>query len=185
MRDLGDFPLVLNICRSLLVYALLLAGISPLGSLPAWAGAAPGFPFVGLRVSAGKAITLTASNAGGYNFGTRSLPAPGLAQAEFELRNTADYPLTVDRLQPTCHCTTGVVMVGLEVLDASHPIPILPPGASLKVRVTVILAGHAPGPLRKSVLIFVTGHSDPVARLDISGTLLPETPVKTKKTARS
>jgi len=76
-------------------------------------------------------------------------------------------------------------MAGLEVLDASHPIPILPPGASLKVRVTVILAGHAPGPLRKSVLIFVTGHSDPVARLDISGILLPETPVKTKKTAKN
>lgn len=176
---------MLNICRSLLTYVFLLAGTSLLVSLPARADPAPGFPFVGLRVSAGKAITLTASNAGVYKFGTRSLTAPGLAQAEFELRNTADYPLTVDRLQPTCHCTTGVVMVGSEVLDASHPIPILPPGASLKVRVTVILAGHAPGPLRKSVLIFVTGHSDPVARLDISGILLPETPVKTKNTAKN
>jgi hypothetical protein len=176
---------VLNMCRPLLVYALLLAGISPLVILPARSDAAPDFPFVGLSVSAGKAIILTASNTGVYKFGTRYLPSPGLAQAEFVLHNTANHSLTVDRLQPTCHCTTGDVMVGSEVLAADQPIPILPPGGSLKVRVTVILAGHTPGPLRKSVLVFVSGHSDPAAQLDISGLLLPETPEKIKKTAKN
>lgn len=174
-----------NICRPLLVYALLLAGIFPLAILPAQADAEPGFPFVGLRVSAGKTTTLTAPNTGIYNFGTRYLPTPGLAQAEFVLRNTTDHPLTVDRLQPTCHCTTGEVMVGSEVLAADYPLPTLPPGGSMTVRVTVILPGHAPGPLRKSVLIFVSGHSDPAAQLDISGLLLLEVPEKTKQTAKS
>ena len=180
MRDPGDSLPVLNICRPLLVYALLLAGISPLLSLSDRADAAQGFPFAGLHVSAGKAITLTASNTGAYNFGTRYLPAPGLVQTEFILRNTTSHSLTVDRIQPTCHCTTGEVMVGSEVLAADYPLPTLPPGRSMKVRVTVILAGHAPGPLLKSVLVFVSGHSDPAAQLDISGFLLPETPKKSK-----
>jgi hypothetical protein len=48
----------------------------------------------------------------------------------------------------------------------------------------VILAGHSPGSLRKSVLVFVSGHSDPAAQLDISGFLKLEMPEKIKKTAK-
>ena len=173
---------MLNTVRFILVCVSLLAGLTPLASPPARAAAAPGFPFAGLSVSAGKEIKLTASNAGVYTFGTRYLPSPGLAQAVFVLRNMSALPLTLDRLQPTCHCTTAEVLGGSEVQAADHRVPVVPPGGSLKVRVTVILSGHAPGPLLKSVLIFVSGHSDPAARLDMSGTLLPERSVKTGNT---
>lgn len=135
--------------------------------------AAPGFPFAGLVVVPGKEIAPLASNAAEYIFGTRRLPDPGSAQATFTLRNTANRPLTIERLQPTCRCTTAEALseAGVPVDRAAIT---LPPGGRIQVRVTVILRVHAPGALVKSVLVFLAGHADPAARLDLSGTLLPE-----------
>ncbi len=165
-----------SLCCRLFLASLCLPGLF-LGSLPAWTApdtkaplpvAAPGVPFVGLRVAPANGITPLASNAAGFPFGVRSLPGPGSVQAVFTLTNETCRPVTVDRLQPTCRCTDA------QVLPPATQLPMmLLPGGSLNVRVTVRLAGHAPGTLTKSVYVFAAGRSDPAARLDISGTLTP------------
>ncbi len=165
--------------------AFLLIVLCLAAGLPARADSAPGFPFAGLAVTASKEIKVTEPNAAVFTFGKRRLPAPGTAQAVFSLRNTTANPLTVDRLQPTCRCTTAVVLMGTNTLPLDRPIPALPPGGSLSVRVTVVLSGHAPGPLVKSVLIFVHGHSGPAAKLDMSGFLLPEPAPKPSQAAKN
>ena len=166
----------ITVCCHLLLAGLCLPGLF-LGSLPAWTApntkaplpaAAPGVPFVGLRVAAGNGIRPLASNAAAFPFGVRSLPNPGSVQTVFTLTNETRQSITLERLQPTCRCTDA------EALPLAKELPtILPPGGSLNVRVTVRLAGHAPGALVKSVYVFAAGHSEPAARLDITGTLTP------------
>ena len=155
-----SFNRLLLICFFLLCFFL--------ACLPARPADAPDCTFAGVSVAAGKNITQSATNAAMYHFGSRSLPDPGSVQAVFILKNETRRPITLDRLQPTCHCTEA------ETVSPSDGVPTLPPGGRLDIRVTVALAGHPPGALIKSVYVFVDGHPEPSARLDMAGTLLGE-----------
>ena len=139
-----------------------------LACLPARPADSPDCTFVGISVAAGKNITQSARNAAVFQFGSRSLPDPGMVQAVFTLKNETRRPIILDRLQPTCHCTEA------EPVLPSEGMPTLPPGGGLDIRVVVALAGHPTGALLKSVYVFVDGQAEPAARLDMAGTLLEE-----------
>lgn len=126
-------------------------------------------PFAGLRVVPSAGIQSLAPNQVQHDFGPVGvLDTPRLEQ-NFILHNGSATPLALDRLQPTCHCTTATV----EGASGDAPLPTLAPGQQAVIHVAVSLAGLAPGPLLKSVLVFTKGDPRPAAVLTLIGQLKP------------
>lgn len=132
-------------------------------------------PSVGLTVLTSTAVRASASNIGTYEFGlTDALDTPRVEQT-FTLRNDSKAPLTLERMEPSCHCTTAVVQPpkGSTPSPAETALPTLGPGQQVSVHVAVNLAGDAPGRLTKSVAVYVKGDAWPAALLQVSGNLRP------------
>ena len=126
-------------------------------------------PFAGLRVAPTAGVTAAAPNQGQHDFGTVSaLDTPRIEQT-FTLSNSTPAPLVLDRFQPSCHCTTAAV----EGASAEGALPTLAPGKTLAVHVTVNLTDLAPGPLLKTVLVYIKGNPQPAAVLSLTGELKP------------
>lgn len=104
-----------------------------------------------------------------YDFGERSVSNTSPILQTFVLKSLSDKPLTVDRLQPSCRCTTAVVE---GVKDEAPPFT-LAPGHEARVRVIVSPSDALPGPFEKEVYVFVQGDSAPSATLQIAGVLTP------------
>lgn len=114
-----------------------------------------------------------------HDFGTVS----PLDQTEiihsFVLRNGSDHPLTLARLQPSCSCTSAAVTVGSATAysrqgaENVQTLPAIAPGQQFAVRVSVNPAHLAPGPIFKSVAIFVLGNPQPAISLEMTGALRP------------
>jgi hypothetical protein len=83
------------------------------------------------------------------------------------LRSPSDKPLTVDRLQPSCRCTTAIV----EGIEDEAPPFTLAPGHEARVRVLISPADAVAGPFEKEVYVFAQGDSIPTATLQMSGEL--------------
>ena len=84
----------------------------------------------------------------------------------FLLRNDGSAPLTLESLVPSCHCTTATV-------GTDGTLPTLAPGGQVAIRVTVVVEPYMSGPLDKWVVVYAQGVVEPVARLEITGTLRP------------
>lgn len=126
-------------------------------------------PFVGLSVLPVVGTGAATSNQAQRNFGQVSaLDTPQLTQT-FTLRNTGTTPIVLERLVPTCHCTTAAV----EGASPSAPLPTLAPGQQIPIHVTLALAGHPPGVLIKSVLVFTKNDPAPAAVLQMVGEVRP------------
>ena len=125
----------------------------------------------GLSVAVAPGLTLSAPNRAFYQMGTVSaLDAAEITHA-FVLRNTGSRPLTVERFETSCHCTSAAFLTA-----AGSPTAVLPtlaPGQQASVRVTVRPEMLGPGPLDKSVRVFVRGQAAPAAVLEVAGTLRP------------
>ncbi|MGI4790083.1 MAG: DUF1573 domain-containing protein [Janthinobacterium lividum] len=131
--------------------------------------ASPGIPFAGLSLQAQDGVSLLYVNQGGYGFGTANpLDTPQI-KAVFHLKNDTDKPITLDRFQPSCHCTTAAV----EGSPAGAVLPTIAPGKQVTIRVIVDLAGQPAGNLEKTVTVYITGHSQPAAVLAMEGVLTP------------
>ncbi len=126
-------------------------------------------PFAGLRVAPTAGVQTAAPNQGQHDFGTVSaLDTPSIEQT-FLLSNSTSAPLVLDWFQPSCHCTT----VTVEGTSTGAVMPTLLPGKTLAVHVTVSLADLAPGPLLKTVLVYIKGNPQPAAVLALTGELKP------------
>lgn len=84
----------------------------------------------------------------------------------FTLRNDTRETLTLDRIQPSCGCTS--VVVGGEGDGAGRP---LQPGSTVPVKVTLDMNRLRPGPVDKYVWAYLRGRREPAATLELSGTL--------------
>lgn len=131
--------------------------------------ASPSIPFAGLSLQAGDGVSLLYVNQGGYSFGTANPLDTPQVSAVFHLKNDTDKPLTLSRLDPSCHCTTATV----EGAPAGAALPTIAPGKMAAIRVTVDLAGHPAGNLEKTVTVYVAGRTAPAAVLAMEGVLTP------------
>lgn len=86
---------------------------------------------------------------------------------DFIFVNRTQTPLKLTRAQGSCGCLSTLLGAqdGKEVVVA--------PGKSSPVRVSVALAGLAPGQIQKSITVFAEGQSAPVARYELGGQVLP------------
>ena len=139
----------------LLQLALLLVLPAP------FARAAPN----GLTVVPGTGDRQTDATTVQYNFGTRRLSDESPLEHTFTVRNGGAVPVTLDRLQSSCGCTSAVVGG-----DRSLPLT-LPPGAFVPLRVTVSPHRLLPGEAHKSVWVYAHGGGDAVLLLEMVGTL--------------
>lgn len=113
------------------------------------------------------------------DFGTVSpLDHPEIAHT-FTLHNDTPRPLTVTQAQPSCSCTHATLTIGTTTALArqgAEKVPTLPPlapGQQITVCVSIDPAQLTPGPIAKSVALFVQGQTQPAAVLQMTATLLP------------
>lgn len=118
-----------------------------------------------LTIVTGQGTTQADATTARYDFGTRRMSDESPLEHTFTLRNTGTAPVTVDRLQSSCGCTTAF-------LDGDKDLPLtVGPGGLLPVRVSVAPHRLAPGPMEKSVWVFTHGASDAGVLLEITGTM--------------
>lgn len=108
-----------------------------------------------------------------YDFGQVSLLDTTQVEHSFRLQNTSGTPLKIARLSSTCGCTSTIVGSAGNGSMGSTSYPTLAPGEETTIRVAVNLAPLRPGALRKSITVYAEGKPEPVARYEITGTLLP------------
>lgn len=104
-----------------------------------------------------------------YDFGRRSVLDTSPITHTFILRSQAQGPVTVDRLQPSCRCTSAI-MEGVK--DETAPFT-LSPGQQVAVRVVISPGDALPGPFEKEVYVFMEGESTPTITLQLAGILTP------------
>lgn len=116
---------------------------------------------------------------GRHDFGAVTLLDRPRIEHTFTLKNNANQPVTIERLQASCGCASALVqpdqkgtLGGADGLPKAAPTT-LSPGQQALVRVIVDLAGLPPGPLHKPVSVFVQGSAAPAVVLEMHGTLLP------------
>lgn len=147
--------------------------LSPAPATPTASGkprpASPSIPFAGLSLKAQDGVSLLYINQGGYGFGTANPLDTPTVQAVFHLKNDTNKPITLSRLDPSCHCTTATV----EGIPAGAALPTIAPGGAAAIRVKVDLAGHPAGNLEKTVTVYVAGSTRPAAVLAMEGVLMP------------
>ena len=128
----------------------------------------------------GPAAVPAGGNVGHYDFGIVSPLDMPQVEHTFVLRNNTQAPLVLTRLQSSCGCTTvtatalnGAAMKPAAKAGADAPLPTLAPGERAALHVVVRLQDHAPGMLYKTVLVFTQDLPQPVAVLQMEGTLRP------------
>lgn len=122
----------------------------------------------GLTVVTGQGTTQTDAATARYDFGTRRMSDESPLEHTFTLRNGGTTPVTVDRLQSSCGCTTAF-LAG----DQNLPLTV-GPGGIIPVHVSIAPHRLAPGPMAKSVWVFTHGAADANVLLEITGTLRDE-----------
>lgn len=117
---------------------------------------------------AGNDTQLTDATTARYDFGTSRLSGDSPLEHTFTLRNDATVPITIDRLQSSCGCTTAFLND-----DQSLPLTVGPGGI---VPVHVRIAPHrlAPGAVTKSVWVYTHGPAEASVLLEITGTMLDD-----------
>ncbi len=130
-----------------------------------------------LTVVTGSGTALTDETTARYDFGTRRMSDESPLGHTFTLRNDSAAPITVDRLQSSCGCTTAF-------LADNHDLPLtIGPGGIVSVQVSVAPHRLSPGPIEKSVWVFTHGAADASLLLEITGTLQDDTDPTAPETA--
>ncbi len=88
----------------------------------------------------------------------------------FLVRNNTKTTLTVERVAVSCDCVQTQI-------SESRSLPVrIAPGQTVPVQVTLNLRRLVPGPVSKSVWIYLHGGGDDGLRLEIRGTVRDESP---------
>jgi hypothetical protein len=126
---------------------------------PVWCGPTPATPTEAPVQAVGDA----------YDFGTRSALDVSLVTHTFVLKAGMSGAVTVDRLQPSCHCTQAAPVGGTDGYGRFH----IAAGKTAQVAVTFNPSDMAPGDVEKEVYVFVNGQSTPGVTLHIRGVITP------------
>ena len=114
-----------------------------------------------------------------YDFGTVSALDHPKVFHDFVFTNTGNAPEVIDRLQPSCHCTSGMVLPEssstLPIGTVGQTLPItVPVGGSVKVREIIDLTEDPAGPVDKSLGVYLQGQNDLAAMFLMSGQVTPD-----------
>ena len=103
-----------------------------------------------------------------FDFGVRVQNRAAPISTAYVLTNDTGKALTVIALRPSCGCTAALI---------EGPASALPyrvePGKTMTVRVNIDTFHLTPGKIDKTVSVTVEGRRDPVAVLEITGSVLP------------
>jgi hypothetical protein len=101
-----------------------------------------------------------------FDFGEIRQIDSGPVEHTFTLRNANKIPVTIDRIQPSCGCTTAVI-------DDGSPMPAakttIAPGGTVHVHVSIDRTHLIPGHNIKTVWVYVAGQASPAATLEMEG----------------
>ena len=143
---------------------LLSAAAAPLAS------AAPTAPVPALAVLPGAGTVAAAPNAALWQFAPRPLSDESPLTHTFLLRSTAKSVLTIERVAASCECIHAEI-------NQSSSLPVrIAPGQTVPVQVTLTSGRLVPGPVSKSVWIYLRGGSAEGLRLEMRGTIKNEPP---------
>ena len=121
-----------------------------------------------LGVLPGSGITVGSDGSAQYDCGTVDVSQSTVSHI-FVLKNNTLNPTEVDRLVPTCGCTTAVLEAGKDVnlpyrLDA---------GGVVAIQVSVNVHQLHAGAFLKSLNVYLSGEDAPAAVLELMGTMIP------------
>lgn len=125
----------------------------------------------GLTAVAEKGITLQADNVAEANLGAVDPAKTPSADFMFTLRNTSTRPIVIDRIQPSCGCTTATVTINGRLVAAGQDMPPLDSEAQANIHVHINLTGQSAGSLFKFVAVYTKDVPQPAAMLQIRGSL--------------
>jgi len=106
-------------------------------------------------------------------FGTVSLLDMPYADHDFVYSNTGTSPVVIDRLQPSCHCTSALIASDRNPDGESLPYT-LAPGASVKIHAAINLGMAPSGPVSRTVSIYLKNQNEPAAIFTLTGTVEPD-----------
>lgn len=129
----------------------------------------------GLAVVAGKGITVQTGNVAEANLGTVNPAETPSADFTFTLRNASSRPIVIDRIQPSCGCTTATATINGKLVAAGQEMPPLNPVSQAIIQVHINLTGQSAGSLFKFVAIYTKDVPQPAAMLQIHGNLTRNT----------
>ncbi len=122
-------------------------------------------PCLMARADAPARLMVTPPDTARYDFGTRTCGDSSPVTHIFRLRSSGPQALMVTRVPTSCHCTEAAP-------EGRTALPLtLAPGATLPLVVTVDLDRFGPGPVSKTVWVYVRGTSKPALTLEVTGTL--------------
>lgn len=121
----------------------------------------------GLTVVASDGVQRLSAGVARFDFGNVDSLASAAITHTFILANSSKTRLVIERVQPTCGCTT----VLLQTKNGSSAGADLAPGEQVSLRATVALDQIRSGPISKYVYVFALGSSTPAATLELRGNL--------------
>lgn len=107
-----------------------------------------------------------------FDFGKQGVLDNPRVEHVFRFRNETGAPLRLVRLDTSCGCTSAVVSTEGSAAPAK-PLPTLAPNQEASVRLAIDLTQLQPGQLLESVTLYAAGSSQPVARFEMAGLLVP------------
>ena len=150
--------------------ALIVFGLPPI----AYADPPADAPAIHFDAQSSPEVQALSAGVSQHDLGALSQLTSSPLMQTFTLRNATGLPLTVDHLQPSCGCISATMDADVARTGdrASAPSSVrVASGQTLPVRVVLDPAGLDPGPLRKTVWVFVKGQDAPAATLVMSATI--------------
>lgn len=126
-----------------------------------------------LTVVASAAVTVPAPDRGQHDFGSVNLLDQSEVAQAFTLKNPNQFPLTITRLQSACDCVSALAEAKTKTGAAPPDATTLAPSDEISLRVALDLTKVAPGAVRKTVVVFAQGQTQPAALLEMTGTVVP------------
>jgi len=108
-----------------------------------------------------------------YAFGDISLLDAPYIVHDFKYTNTANMPIVIERLQPSCNCVSASIAIAKGRRTTALPYS-LAPGDSVNIAVSIDLALVPQGFFSRSVALYLTGRPNPAATFTMNGTLDPD-----------
>lgn len=138
----------------------------------AFADSAPAALPSALTVAAGPGTRLTDPATALYDFGARRLSDESPLVHTFVLQNGGGVPLTLDRTESSCGCTSAALGGGQAL-----PVTISPHGVA-DLQVSVLRHRLLPGPMQKMVWVYGHAAGGPTVSvlLEVMGTLQDDSP---------
>jgi len=124
-------------------------------------------------LSSPAALYASAAVSNVFQFGTVSLLDMPYADHDFMYTNTGTTPVVIERLQPSCHCTSALIASDSSPDGAALPYTVAP-GASVKVHASINLGMDPSGPVSRTVSVYLQGENEPAAIYTLSGTVEPD-----------